>query len=150
LAADNKKCVLGKVINSDVMDDNSTIKMNISDTENTAVMYHHPGSDMKPSVVGDGSSAPSTSTGEQSDIGHIAAIIVGAILGVILLAAAIGFIIHRQFIKKNVKSMNFDNPVYKKTTEDHSIILEKNFQPNRSIPPTLEPLNNLPNTDLEV
>ncbi|XP_074643246.1 low-density lipoprotein receptor-like [Tubulanus polymorphus] len=85
-----------------------------------------------------------------AEIGHIAAIVVGVILGVILLVAAIGFLIHRHYVNRNVKSMNFDNPVYKKTTEDHHIILEKNFQPTRNIPPTLEPLNNLPNTELEV
>lgn len=47
------------------------------------------------------------------------------------------YIIYRNYVHRNMTSMNFDNPVYRKTTEDH-FSLEKNvFQPTRMYPSTV-------------
>jgi hypothetical protein len=43
----------------------------------------------------------------------------------------IGFIIYRSILRRNVQSMNFDNPVYRKTTEDQFSLEKNQFQPNR-------------------
>ena len=60
----------------------------------------------------------------------------------------VGFFVYRQIANRNAASMNFDNPVYRKTTED-KFTLQKNHQlaaPRKYLPPapgddtTLEPL----------
>lgn len=46
------------------------------------------------------------------------------------------YLIYKQYVNRNMTSMNFDNPVYRKTTED-TFSLEKNaFQP-RMYPSTV-------------
>lgn len=47
------------------------------------------------------------------------------------------YLIYRHYMHRNMTSMNFDNPVYRKTTEDQ-FSLEKNaFQPTRMYPSTV-------------
>lgn len=43
------------------------------------------------------------------------------------------FWLYRQYVHRNLTSMNFDNPVYRKTTEDQ-FSLEKNLPANRVYP----------------
>ncbi|XP_043255234.1 very low-density lipoprotein receptor-like isoform X2 [Colletes gigas] len=80
---------------------------------------------------------PSPSTGgdekvslatESTDDGLVAGIVIGvASLG--LLFFALGAVLgYRHYLHRNVTSMNFDNPVYRKTTEDQ-FSLEKNRFP---------------------
>jgi len=46
----------------------------------------------------------------------------------------VGVILLRCFVRKTARTLNFDNPVYRKTTEDQ-VSLEKNqYQPTRSLP----------------
>lgn len=48
----------------------------------------------------------------------------------------VAFVVYRHYLHRNVQSMNFDNPVYRKTTED-SFSLEKNqYHPNSRIYPS--------------
>lgn len=45
--------------------------------------------------------------------------------------------VYRHYLHRNMTSMNFDNPVYRKTTEDQ-FSLEKNaYQPPRIYPSTV-------------
>ncbi|KFM62234.1 hypothetical protein X975_15599, partial [Stegodyphus mimosarum] len=74
------------------------------------------------------------------DTGRLAGIIIGALSGIILLLALVGFLIYKHYLRKNVTSMNFDNPVYRKTTEDQFSLEKNQYQPARSYPPSLEPL----------
>uniref|UniRef100_T1ITD1 Very low-density lipoprotein receptor n=1 Tax=Strigamia maritima TaxID=126957 RepID=T1ITD1_STRMM len=84
--------------------------------------------------------------GDATDSGKIAGIVIGIIGGLALIGALVAFCVYKQYIRRNVKSINFDNPVYRKTTEDQFTI-EKNQYPNtRSYTAvseeTLEPLTN--------
>ncbi|GAB6028974.1 hypothetical protein CHUAL_004768 [Chamberlinius hualienensis] len=78
------------------------------------------------------------------DTGTVAYIVIGVLSGIILIGAVIGFFVYKQYVRRNVKSMNFDNPVYRKTTEDQFALEKNQYQPARSYPvreETLEPLN---------
>lgn len=80
------------------------------------------------------------------DTGKVAWIVIGVLAGVVLVGAVIGVFVYKQYVRRNVKSMNFDNPVYRKTTEDQFSLEKNQYQPARSYPAvseeTLEPLNN--------
>jgi sugar lactone lactonase YvrE len=77
---------------------------------------------------------------KNQDVGQIAGIVVGIILAVALIGALIGYLLYRSYMRRNIKSMNFDNPVYRKTTEDQFSLEKNQYQPSRTLPSTLEPL----------
>lgn len=68
------------------------------------------------------------STNEGNNPGLVAGIIIGVVLIGILLLALVAVLCYKQYLHRNVTSMNFDNPVYRKTTEDQ-FSLEKNRFP---------------------
>ncbi|KAG1699621.1 Very low-density lipoprotein receptor [Nymphon striatum] len=86
---------------------------------------------------------PHESVGESNEMyasGKLAGMVVGIVGVIVILIAVVVFLMYRHYVRRNVTSMNFDNPVYRKTTEDQ-LCLEKNqYQPSRSYPPTMEPL----------
>lgn len=77
-----------------------------------------------------------------NDSGTITGLIIGTVAGIIILIALVGFFVYRHVVLRNATSMNFDNPVYRKTTED-KFSLSKNPPSGRSkaSAPEVEPLN---------
>ncbi|XP_055545420.1 very low-density lipoprotein receptor-like isoform X3 [Wyeomyia smithii] len=80
----------------------------------------------------------------EPDSGLVAIIAIAVSSTVVALVAVLIYLIYRNHVHRNSTSMNFDNPVYRKTTEDQ-FSLEKNL-PNRMYPSTVgeeaqEPLN---------
>ncbi|XP_035777504.1 very low-density lipoprotein receptor-like isoform X1 [Anopheles albimanus] len=78
------------------------------------------------------------------DSGQVALIAISIIAGVLGFLALVALYVYRRHLNRNSTSMNFDNPVYRKTTEDQ-FSLEKNMQ-SRMYPSTVgeeaqEPLN---------
>ena len=70
----------------------------------------------------------SSSAKEPSDRGLVAGIVIGVVSLGLLLLALLAVLCYRHYLHRNVTSMNFDNPVYRKTTEDQ-FSLEKNRFP---------------------
>ncbi|XP_039304796.1 very low-density lipoprotein receptor isoform X1 [Solenopsis invicta] len=77
------------------------------------------------SAEGDGKG---NSTTETTDPGLVAGIVIGVVSVGLLLLALVAVLCYRHYLHRNVTSMNFDNPVYRKTTEDQ-FSLEKNRFP---------------------
>ncbi|XP_014488136.1 PREDICTED: very low-density lipoprotein receptor-like isoform X2 [Dinoponera quadriceps] len=65
---------------------------------------------------------------EATDPGLVAGIVIGVVSLGLLLLALVAILCYRHYLHRNVTSMNFDNPVYRKTTEDQ-FSLEKNRFP---------------------
>ncbi|XP_054719022.1 low-density lipoprotein receptor-related protein 8-like [Uloborus diversus] len=83
---------------------------------------------------------------EIDDSGKIAGIVIGALGIICFILTVVGFFIYKQYLRRNITSMNFDNPVYRKTTEDQFSLEKNQYQPARSYPSvsinsaSLEPL----------
>ncbi|XP_075970818.1 lipophorin receptor 1 isoform X4 [Anticarsia gemmatalis] len=81
------------------------------------------------------------------DAGMVAGVVVAVISGVIILAALIAVVMYRHYVHRNVTSMNFDNPVYRKTTEDQFALEKNGYAPGSKLYPSTvgeeaqEPLN---------
>ncbi|XP_067140476.1 low-density lipoprotein receptor 1-like isoform X1 [Centruroides vittatus] len=75
-----------------------------------------------------------------ADTGKVAGIIIGILAGIAIVITLVAFFVYKQYLRRNVTSMNFDNPVYRKTTEDQFSLEKNQYQPARSYPPSLEPL----------
>lgn len=80
----------------------------------------------------------------EDDSGLVAGITIAITSVIVILLFAVVYFVYRHHVHRNSTSMNFDNPVYRKTTEDQ-FSLEKNL-PSRMYPSTVgeeaqEPLN---------
>lgn len=80
------------------------------------------------------------------DSGAVAIVVIAIVTFVVIILGFVTYLLYRHYVHRNLTSMNFDNPVYRKTTEDQ-FSLEKNL-PNRIYPSTVgdeaqarEPLN---------
>uniref|UniRef100_A0A182NMV2 Uncharacterized protein n=1 Tax=Anopheles dirus TaxID=7168 RepID=A0A182NMV2_9DIPT len=71
----------------------------------------------------------------ENDSGRVALIAICIIFVVIIVVGLIVLCIYRHYTHRNSTTMNFDNPVYRKTTEDQ-FSLEKNMQ-SRMYPSTV-------------
>ncbi|XP_068626812.1 very low-density lipoprotein receptor isoform X3 [Battus philenor] len=94
--------------------------------------------------------APKTGTGISNsgrDAGVVAGIVIAAITGIVFLGALIAFVLYRHYMHRNVTSMNFDNPVYRKTTENQFALEQNGYAPGSKLYPSTvgeeaqEPLN---------
>ncbi|XP_015585106.1 very low-density lipoprotein receptor isoform X2 [Cephus cinctus] len=65
---------------------------------------------------------------EAADPGLVAVIVIGVVTVGVILLGFVAVLCYRHYLHRNVTSMNFDNPVYRKTTEDQ-FSLEKNRFP---------------------
>nr|CAL47126.1 lipophorin receptor [Blattella germanica] len=73
----------------------------------------------------------------EEDSGLVAGIVIAVVTIVLILAALIAFVVYRHYLHRNVTSMNFDNPVYRKTTEDQFSLEKNQYQPQRIYPATV-------------
>ncbi|KAG8239912.1 hypothetical protein J437_LFUL014958, partial [Ladona fulva] len=83
---------------------------------------------------------------DEADSGMVAGIAIAVVLCVLVIAAWIASLLYKHFLQRNNTSMNFDNPVYRKTTEDQFSLEKNQLQPQRIYPSTVgeearEPLN---------
>ncbi|XP_046389080.1 low-density lipoprotein receptor isoform X2 [Ischnura elegans] len=95
---------------------------------------------------GGGTDGPAIYAPDDADSGMVAGITIGIVLSVILVVGLMAFAAYRHFLHRNVTSMNFDNPVYRKTTEDQFSLEKNQLHPTRIYPSTVgeeaqEPLN---------
>ncbi|XP_073999056.1 low-density lipoprotein receptor-like isoform X3 [Rhodnius prolixus] len=74
---------------------------------------------------------------DEADSGVIASVVIAGISVFLAFASMIVFIIYRHYLRRNVTSMNFDNPVYRKTTEDQFSLAKSHFQTQRIYPATV-------------
>lgn len=72
--------------------------------------------------------------------GHIAGIVMGVLGSLAVVITLVAYLVYRQYLRRNITSMNFDNPVYRKTTEDQFSLEKNQYQPARAYPPSMEPL----------
>ncbi|XP_059048113.1 very low-density lipoprotein receptor isoform X4 [Achroia grisella] len=137
LLPDNQMCVEDNSIKQDV-----DVQKPITSTKATVVIEEKPVTSIP--------ETPKTTTGISNngrDAGVIAGIVVGVISGIIILAAVIAVVMYRHYVHRNVTSMNFDNPVYRKTTEDHFALEKNGYAPGSKLYPSTvgeeaqEPLN---------
>ncbi|XP_065200337.1 very low-density lipoprotein receptor-like isoform X2 [Planococcus citri] len=78
-----------------------------------------------------------TSYLNETDSGLLAAIVIGCASAIIIILSVISFLFYRQYLHRNLTRMNFDNPVYRKTTEDQFSLEKSQYQPARIFPPAL-------------
>ncbi|XP_026494793.1 very low-density lipoprotein receptor-like isoform X16 [Vanessa tameamea] len=125
-------------------------------TINPEPEVHKSANDSKKSVVIEDKHIPSVpetpkaGTGISSsgrDASVVAGVVVAVISGIIILAALIAVVMYRHYVHRNVTSMNFDNPVYRKTTENQFSLEQNGYAPGSKLYPSTvgeeaqEPLN---------
>jgi len=74
---------------------------------------------------------------EEPDDGMVAGIVIAVVTIVLILISLIALAVYRHYLHRNVTSMNFDNPVYRKTTEDQFSLEKNQYQPTRIYPSTV-------------
>lgn len=80
-------------------------------------------------------------SGEGQGDGHLVLIVVAVLTTLSVFVAILVLVIYRNYQRRNITSMNFDNPVYRKTTEEQ-FVLEKSDHDDSlsSYPSSMEPL----------
>ncbi|XP_041975505.1 very low-density lipoprotein receptor isoform X7 [Aricia agestis] len=75
-----------------------------------------------------------SSNGQNASV--VAGIVVAVVSGIIILAALIAVVMYRHYVHRNVTSMNFDNPVYRKTTENQFALEQNGYAPGSKLYPS--------------
>jgi hypothetical protein len=80
--------------------------------------------------------------GESDDegAGYIAGVVIAVLLITGVAVCVLAYLLLKRHRSKNIKSMNFDNPVYRKTTTEDHLIMEKSGS-RSNLPQSLQPLN---------
>ncbi|XP_071176515.1 very low-density lipoprotein receptor-like isoform X2 [Mytilus edulis] len=62
---------------------------------------------------------------QEEQTGIVAFVAIGVVGFIVIMLLIVGCFVYRRVKKRNIKSMNFDNPVYRKTTttDDHSVMI---------------------------
>lgn len=55
-------------------------------------------------------------TTDNKAVGKVAGIVIACLVLILILSGVAGYFVHRSYRKRYIRSMNFDNPVYRKTT----------------------------------
>ncbi|KAG5899803.1 hypothetical protein JTB14_010242 [Gonioctena quinquepunctata] len=76
-------------------------------------------------------SHPNTPVSEPSDNGMIAGITIAIALFAVVVIGVFGYLLYRHLSNRNMTSMNFDNPIYCKTTEDQFTLQKNELQKQR-------------------
>ncbi|XP_012162012.1 very low-density lipoprotein receptor isoform X14 [Ceratitis capitata] len=102
--------------------------------------------DLDKHPAGNATSAEGTIISPQTDSSYLALAIIGSLVGFGLVTGVILWVVYRHCSRRPT-SMNFENPVYRKTTEDHFSLEKNNLPTTRMYPSTVdeeskEPLNN--------
>ncbi|CAD6991993.1 unnamed protein product [Ceratitis capitata] len=102
--------------------------------------------------AGNATSAEGTIISPQTDSSYLALAIIGSLVGFGLVTGVILWVVYRHCSRRPT-SMNFENPVYRKTTEDHFSLEKNNLPTTRMYPSTVDeedvqPLNNPTNKPL--
>ncbi|XP_036332592.1 very low-density lipoprotein receptor isoform X3 [Rhagoletis pomonella] len=105
--------------------------------------------DLDKHPAGNATNADGTIISPPTDSSYLALAIIGSLVGFGLVTGVILWVVYRHCSRRPT-SMNFENPVYRKTTEDH-FSLEKNNLPARMYPSTVDEeskqtLNDAPST----
>ncbi|XP_041975509.1 low-density lipoprotein receptor isoform X10 [Aricia agestis] len=136
LLPDNQMCAEDKTIKPDVEVPKAT-----NDTIKPVVTEKAVPSVPESTKPGTGIS----SNGQNASV--VAGIVVAVVSGIIILAALIAVVMYRHYVHRNVTSMNFDNPVYRKTTENQFALEQNGYAPGSKLYPSTvgeeaqEPLN---------
>lgn len=78
---------------------------------------------------------------QEEGMGHVAIIAIVVVFIIFAIIIGVGVFVYRRYRRKNIKSMNFDNPVYRKTTtNDDQLIMEKSSS-RQNLPASYQPLN---------
>ncbi|KAL8625703.1 hypothetical protein ACOMHN_043978 [Nucella lapillus] len=95
-----------------------------------------------PAVVSTENATEGVPQEQEETTGHIAIIVIVIVLVLLTLVGFIILFVYRHHRSKNIKSMNFDNPVYRKTTtaDDDKVVMEVSDS-RQNLPSSLQPLN---------
>lgn len=137
LLPDNQMCVEDNPLNPD-----PEVLKSANGSKKSVVIEEKPSASV-PETPKAGAGLPTAGR----DASVVAGIVVAAFSVIITVAAVIAVVMYRHYVHRNVTSMNFDNPVYRKTTENQFALEQNGYAPGSKLYPSTvgeeaqEPLN---------
>ncbi|XP_030029447.1 very low-density lipoprotein receptor isoform X7 [Manduca sexta] len=126
LLPDNQMCVEDNTIKPD-----EEVHKTSNGSNETVVIEEKPVTSVpEPPKTGTGIS----NSGQNPNL--VVGIVVGVLIGVIVIGAIIAAVVYKHYVHHNVTSMNFDNPVYRKTTEDQFALEKNGYAPGSKLYPS--------------